>query len=147
MRVNGHAGFTLIELMVVVGIIAIVAAIALPSYKTQVLKGRRAEAINGLGELQLRQERWRAENPEFATVAQLGIMPTSSYYGFTSTIPAGSCSDGTTACTATNCYAVTADTAGAQTDDDGTCATLTLESRCGEVSKTSTPSGTGCWGR
>lgn len=144
---NRHAGFTLIELMVVVGIIAIVAAIALPAYNAQVLKSRRADAVNGLADLQLRQERWRAEHPAFATAAQLGVLPTSPYFSFAATTPAGTCADGTTPCTVMNCYAVTADTTGSQSADDGMCATLTLTSRCGRLEKTSTPSPTGCWAR
>ena len=138
-------GFTLIELMIVIAIVAIIAAIAIPAYNEQIRKSRRADAVNGLGNLQLRQASWRAENPEFATTAQLGSMPTSSFYTFTTSIPSGTCADGATACTSGICYALTADTAGAQTADDGKCATMTLASRCGQVSKTSTPSGGSCW--
>ena len=56
-------GFTLIELMIVVAVIAILAAIAVPNYLEQSRKGRRADAVRGIGELQLALERWRAENP------------------------------------------------------------------------------------
>ena len=70
-------GFTLIELMVVITIIAIIAAIAIPSYVNQVRKSRRADATSTLGDAQLRQERWRAENPAFGTLAQIGITSTS----------------------------------------------------------------------
>jgi len=81
MRRNG--GFTLIELMIVVMVVAILAAIAIPSYLEQSRKGRRSEAMSAVGELQLRQERWRAENPSFATTAQLGTFPASPYYTVT----------------------------------------------------------------
>lgn len=141
-----YSGFTLVELMTVVGVIAIITAIALPAYNAQVLKSRRAEAINGIGELQLRQERWRAEHSEFATTAQLGVIPSSPYYSFAVGSPVGTCADGSTACTPTNCYVVSAETIGSQTADDGTCGTLTLANRCGHVEKASTPS-PDCWSR
>ena len=140
-----NSGFTLIELMVVIAVIAIIAAIALPAYTGQVRKGRRADAVNGLGDLQLRQERWRAENPAFADTVQLGTMPASPYYTFAATTPTGSCADGSTACTSSDCYALTADTTGAQSADDDQCATLTLASRCGRLERTSTPLGGSCW--
>ena len=65
-------GFTLIELMIVIAIVAIFAAIALPAYGEQVRKSRRAEASRFAGDLQLGLERWRADNPSYACPASPG---------------------------------------------------------------------------
>lgn len=61
-----NKGFTLIELLVVIAIVGILAVIAIPGFTEQVAKSRRAEAIRGLGDLQLRQERWRSNHTEYA---------------------------------------------------------------------------------
>ena len=55
-------GFTLIELMIVVGIVAILAAVAYPSYTTYVQKGRRTDAKNALLDLASREEKYFATN-------------------------------------------------------------------------------------
>ena len=80
-------GFTLIELMIVVAVIAILAAIAIPNYLEQTRKGRRADASRSVGEYQLAMERWRAENPSYANCSGSGCgsgtypsLPTSDFY-------------------------------------------------------------------
>jgi len=64
-------GFTLIELMIVVAVVAILALIALPMYSEQMRKGKRAEAAQALGDMQLRQESWRADHPTYGVLNDL----------------------------------------------------------------------------
>lgn len=82
-------GFTLIELMIVVVVIAVLAAIAIPNYLEQSRKGRRAEAVRAVGEYQLALERWRAENPSYANCSGSACgsgtypsNPTSDFYTY-----------------------------------------------------------------
>lgn len=56
-----YAGFSLVELMIVLAIIGIVAGIAYPSYNNSVLKGRRAEAQVALLDLLQQQERYMTQ--------------------------------------------------------------------------------------
>ncbi len=65
-RVAKQQGFTLIELMIVVAVVGILAAIGYPAYQEQVLRGRRAEAKAMLAEAQSRQERYTFSNTDYA---------------------------------------------------------------------------------
>lgn len=58
-------GFTLIEVMIVVAIVAILAAIALPSYQESVRKSKRAEARAGLLEASQWMQRFYSQNDRF----------------------------------------------------------------------------------
>ena len=59
-------GFTLIELMVVVVIVGILAAIAYPSYQQYVMKSRRGAAQSFMGQIALKQEEFLGANSSFA---------------------------------------------------------------------------------
>lgn len=63
----GSKGFTLIELLIVVMIIAILAAIAYPSYSDYVLRSRLVEATNGLSDLRAQMEQHFQDNRTYAT--------------------------------------------------------------------------------
>ncbi len=59
-------GFTLIELMVVVAIVGILAAVALPSYRSYIERGDRASARAALMEAQQFMERFYAVNDSYS---------------------------------------------------------------------------------
>ncbi|MFX1678711.1 type IV pilin protein [Mitsuaria sp. CC2] len=59
-------GFSLIELLTVLAIVSVLAALTLPGFREQVMKGRRAEAREALQAMQLAQERFRSRNPRYA---------------------------------------------------------------------------------
>jgi type IV pilus assembly protein PilE len=75
-------GFTLIEFMVVVAIVGILAAIALPSYADYIRKSRRADGIAAIGNLALAQEKWRANHTTYGTLNDLGL-PIGEHYTLT----------------------------------------------------------------
>ena len=62
------AGFTLIEVMIAVAIIAILAAVAMPSYRAYVIRGHLTDAVNGLATVRADMERHFQDNRSYATV-------------------------------------------------------------------------------
>lgn len=65
-RARRTGGFTLIEVMIVVAIVAILAAIAYPSYSESVAKGRRAQVTTQMLAAQQFMERWYSENYDYS---------------------------------------------------------------------------------
>jgi len=71
-------GFTLIEVMLVMLISGLLAAIALPAYQNQLIKGRRVDAINALSAVLQAQERWRSNRSSYAAaLSDLQLAPNS----------------------------------------------------------------------
>lgn len=83
---KNNKGFTLIEVMIVVAIIGILAAIAYPSYDEYVKRGNRTEGQAFLMDVAARQERYFSQNNAYITdtddLAKLGVSassPTGKY--------------------------------------------------------------------
>ncbi len=63
-------GFTLIELMIVVAIIGILAAIAIPNFLQYQMKSRQSEAKTNLGAIKTSEVSWQGERGCYLTVAR-----------------------------------------------------------------------------
>ncbi|MFV3369284.1 type IV pilin protein [Pseudomonas sp. NY15435] len=128
-------GFTLIELMITVVIVAILAAIAFPSYQRYVLRSHRVEGQALLSEAAARQERYYSQNNAYASTAAALNMTSYvnglQYYSLA-----------ISNVTATG-YTLTATATGAQAKDTQ-CSTLTLD-QAGTRGNTGTGTGTSCW--
>jgi type IV pilus assembly protein PilE len=143
------AGFTLIELMVVVIIATILATIAIPSYQAQVRKSRRAEAKTALLDLAGREERYLATNGSYTnTLSTLGWTASTTASGFYSiaapTVGAGTAATLTTSASPPT-FLISASVAGAQVKDT-TCTKLTIDQAGNQLSyDASNTVTTGCW--
>lgn len=62
MNMTLHRGFTLIELMIVVAIVAILGAVVYPSYQSAVVKSKRADGWATLTQIMQHQERYYSQN-------------------------------------------------------------------------------------
>ena len=128
-------GFSLIELMVAVAILAIIGAIAYPSYVGYMNQSRRADGQTALLDLSNRMERYFTMNNTYvgASLNTLGANTTS---------PEGFYSLDVANATATT-YSLQAIPQGAQTGDT-TCATLTIN-ELGQKGETGTGTAAECW--
>lgn len=73
-------GFSLLELMMAVGLVGILAAIAIPSYERYMERAKLSEAVQEMGDIQLRIERFRTRNmrlPNTIAEATAGVAATA----------------------------------------------------------------------
>lgn len=131
-------GFSLIELMIVVAIVAILAAIAVPSYRRYVVRANRADAQRALLDLAGREERFYYGANRYAkNLGELSATATLAGSNYTVSLdPAPA--------TSTD-FTVVATPVGNQLRDDAECQSLSLN-RQGQQLSTGTASAATCWG-
>lgn len=120
------AGFTLIELMIVVAIVGILAAIAYPSYAKYVQKSRRTDATTTLLAAAQQLERCYSQNFKYADCTGLPSASPEGYYEITAELEDAS-------------YTLTATAIGVQAHDSA-CSAFTL-TNTGQR----TPASGQCW--
>ena len=122
-----HRGVTLMELMVVMAILGILAAVGIPTYRNYMIRTNRAEAKIALLQLQTAQEKFYMQNNTFtdnisdASPDGLGLLSTTETGKYDIAIDLGD--DGQT-------YTATASPhAGGGQEDDDSCADFTITQR------------------
>jgi len=75
-------GFTLIELMIVVAIIGILAAIAIPNYMNYQMKAKTSEAKANLGAIKTSEVAYMAENDNYLICTEAGGVPDDEKHAF-----------------------------------------------------------------
>ena len=129
-----HKGFTLIEVMVVVAIIGILAAVAWPLFNQESIKNRRTEAISTATKIANELQDYHADNKTFVGYAiSAAITNNLKYYTAVVSNP-----------TATQ-YTLTLTPTGSQVDDTE-CTTLFTNEMGVKGFTGSAPSAARCWG-
>lgn len=132
-------GFSLIELMIVVLVVAILGAVAIPSYRGYMMRSHRIDAQRALTDVAARQERYLYSNNTYTeTLGDLGASSSmaGSYYSV-AIDPAS---------TSTTAFKVVATAVGTQQNDKA-CLTLTLDQAGRQGSTGTTTNDPKCWGR
>ncbi len=120
MNKSGYQGFTLIELLMAMLIVAIISAIAFPSYHNSIRKSRRVDAQQALMKAAHKLENYYAKNASYTTdLKQLGYPATgwnnvqsgskAVYYQIRVNNPDG--------CRPANCFVVESQSLGDQQND------------------------------
>lgn len=125
-----NSGFTIVEVLITVAIIAIIAAVALPSYQQYLIKTRRVDAANALLKIHAEQEKYYFENNTYMSDAVFRTQNTarswlpdypttsSSYYTIAIAANGGTLQDG---------FVATATPTGIQANDTD-CTSISLNS-------------------
>src|SRR5277367_308258 len=135
-RQASNSGFTLIELVVTMVVVAILAAIAIPSYQNQIRHSRRTDAKSALLDLAAREQNVYATTTAYGTtpasVGYSGAWPVtvgSGYYTVNITIVAAVApANSTVTGTPSTFTLVATPVAGTSQANDAGCASFTLTS-------------------
>ena len=117
-KINGQSGFSLIEILIVLAIVALLVALVMPGYRSQVRKSSRTEAYSKLNEILLAQERYFVENKTYTndltelSYSRANRLPTEQSLYFVS---ASDCDGGSDEKKLARCVLITA-TANPETD-------------------------------
>jgi type IV pilus assembly protein PilE len=140
-----YSGFTLIELMIVIAVIGILSAIAYPSYTEYVTRAKRADGKTGLLSLQLAQEKYRANCPQYAD--GIHATTTSCITGGTHNLVANTSSpDGNYALAITAADATTYTITATPSFTDAKCGTFGIN-QSGSKTVSGSDSVANCWGK
>jgi|WetSurSiteA1Bulk_404760.scaffolds.fasta_scaffold93363_2 type IV pilus assembly protein PilE len=101
MKSRSTAGFTLIELMIVVVIVAILASIALPSYESYVRRAKLREATASLADMRIKMEQYYQDNRNYGPAGG-NCVPVVSADNFSITCAVGAGGDQTFVATASS---------------------------------------------
>ncbi len=123
-RGTGQRGFTIIELVIGMVVVAILSALAFPAFFDAIRKGRRSDAFAALTGVQLAQERWRANSASYTTklADDLKLKTTSPNGHYTLSVTEATVSSYTLQATATGTQA-----------QDKACSTMSLQVSAGDV--------------
>ena len=136
---RGQAGFTLIELMIVVAIIGIIAAIAYPAYSQYVVRANRSAAQSFILGVANKQEQYMLDARAYANdLNTLGIFTTPAEVSAKYAIAIANVGN------APPTYSIVATPTGTQADKDGLCGTLTI-TQAGEKQRSGTGTVADCW--
>ena len=81
-------GFSLIEVLIAIVILAVLLSLAYPSFMDSIRKGRRSEAFAAIAGLQQAQERWRTNHANYTvTLSDLSLPASTTYYDLTIAAP------------------------------------------------------------